>query len=61
MVIYDDSSSYDDESEMCVGCGEEYRNTKKGEDWIKCINCGRWMHEGCTKYVSFCDSCGKTL
>lgn len=58
-IIYDDSSTYEDESDLCVGCREEYSKTKKTEDWIQCIICQRWLHEGCTKFKDFCDFCGK--
>lgn len=58
-VVYDDSSSFEDESDICVGCGENYNQTKKKDDWIQCTTCSRWMHEGCTKFVDACDYCGK--
>lgn len=62
-IIYDDSSddNIEDESSICVGCEEDYSQTTKKEDWIKCINCFRWLHEGCSKYVNFCDLCGKNI
>lgn len=42
----------------CIGCGEDYRQTNKTEDWIQCVICNRWCHENCTKYVNLCDTCG---
>lgn len=47
-----------DENE-CVGCGENYFQTTKGEDWIQCLKCKRWFHNGCSKYEYECDLCGK--
>jgi acetyl-CoA carboxylase beta subunit len=42
-----------------VGCKEDYRKTKKTEDWIKCTICVRCMHEGFTTYTDLCQQCGK--
>jgi hypothetical protein len=47
-IILNDSSDTDNNEEAadyeneCVGCKEDYRKTKKTEDWIKCTICGRW-------------------
>ncbi|XP_018578361.1 uncharacterized protein LOC108916564 [Anoplophora glabripennis] len=49
----------DDDNDYCVGCSEEYKATKKSVDWIKCVRCERWLHEDCTKYGNYCDTCGK--
>lgn len=43
----------------CVGCLEDYNTTTRSDDWIRCIDCNRWMHENCTKFKNKCDSCGK--
>lgn len=58
---YDDSSEASDESDQCIGCGEHYSQTKKTDDWIECMRCKRWVHEGCSKYLNFCDICGKKV
>lgn len=60
-IVFEDTSDYEDESNKCVSCGEEYDKTTKSDDWIKCINCLGWLHEGCTKFVNVCDVCGKML
>ncbi|CAG9822249.1 unnamed protein product [Phaedon cochleariae] len=39
-----------DENE-CVGCGENYFETTKLEVWLKCVNCNRWFHNGCSKFL----------
>jgi hypothetical protein len=52
----EEAADYENE---CVGCKEDYRKTKKTEDWIKCTICGRWMYEGCTTYTDLCQQCGK--
>ncbi|KAK9693555.1 hypothetical protein QE152_g34119 [Popillia japonica] len=61
-VILDDSYSgqetLDDLENQCVGCLEDYRLTKKKEDWLRCIMCSRWLHEGCTSYINTCQLCG---
>lgn len=44
-VVYDDSSSFEDESDIYVGCGKNYKQTKKKDDWIQCTTCSPWMHE----------------
>lgn len=59
--VLDDRSS-DGEAEdnaECVGCGEEYYKTKRRDEWLCCIICKRWMHEGCTGYANICNDCGK--
>lgn len=59
--VLNDSPEISDEDyeNECAGCKEDYRKTKRTEDWIQCIICGRWMHESCTKFSSKCPSCGK--
>ncbi|CAH1111262.1 unnamed protein product [Psylliodes chrysocephalus] len=37
-----------DYENKCAGCKEDYRITKEKEDWIRCLICSRWLHEGCT-------------
>lgn len=62
--IHDSSSDIDMENvdeNVCKGCGEDYNFTKKGEDWIQCIHCHAWLHEGCTKYLNIGQPCGKML
>jgi hypothetical protein len=64
-IILNDSSDTDNNEEAadyeneCVGCKEDYRKTKKTEDWIKCTICVRCMHEGFTTYTDLCQQCGK--
>ncbi|KAI4467021.1 hypothetical protein MML48_2g00012220 [Holotrichia oblita] len=41
-----------DENE-CAGCGENYFETSKNEDWIKGVNCSRWLHSACSKFLRF--------
>lgn len=53
------SGSEDFGENLCVGCGEDYRQTKKKVDWIKCVHCQLWLHENCTSYGDFCQTCGK--
>lgn len=55
----DESGSEDFDENLCVGCGEDYRHTKKKVDWIKCVHCQLWLHENCTSYGDFCQKCGK--
>ena len=61
-IKYDDSDYVEeyDENE-CVGCGENYNETQREDDWIQCIMCERWLHEGCSKYENVCDLSGKVF
>ena len=58
MVLDSDTASENLECE-CVGCGEIYEQTKSNEDWIECVVCRRWLHEGCTSFTNMCLRCGK--
>jgi hypothetical protein len=44
----------EDENE-CVGCGAV------ADDWLQCVHCACWFHEGCSKYENLCDRCGKVI
>lgn len=59
-MLLDDSDSLDfwDEND-CAGCGENYNSTLKRDEWVKCVICGRWLHESCMKYDNMCEGCGK--
>ncbi|CAH1989114.1 unnamed protein product [Acanthoscelides obtectus] len=59
-IIYDDSSEYEDETSKCGGSGDFYSTTTKMDDWIQCVTCCRWVHEGCPRFDNFCDACGKS-
>ena len=55
-------SSDEDEEWPCLVCCEPFKNSKKGEKWIRCVTCERWAHLMCTgldnkakTYV--CDNC----
>lgn len=73
-VPLDDSSDSGDESPIleeseesieewdendCTGCGENYFKTTSADEWVQCVRCSRWYHNGCSKYDIFCDLCGK--
>lgn len=30
----------------CTNYGEDYNQTKHMDDWIKCVSCSLWLHEG---------------
>lgn len=45
----------------CAGCGENYEATLSQDEWLQCIICERWSHEGCTNYPDMCDRCGNTM
>lgn len=57
----DEAEPLSDYENECVGCGEDYRKTKKREEWIQCLLCKRWLHEGCTTYESLCQACGTNI
>ncbi|PSN37908.1 hypothetical protein C0J52_19526 [Blattella germanica] len=44
----EESESYNENE--CCGCFDIYHKTKSPVDWIKCVKCGRWLHETCTMY-----------
>lgn len=50
------SETNDDE---CAECLEPYSVTTSKSDWIKCISCGRWLHETCSVYEQQCTDCGR--
>lgn len=57
----DEEERLSDYENECVGCGEDYRKTKKKTDWIQCVICKRWLHETCTSYEVVCQTCGGTI
>lgn len=58
MELLSDTVS-DSEDEACVECLEIYAVTTSRSDWIKCMSCGRWLHESCTLYQDKCCDCGR--
>lgn len=54
-----DTSAEEWDENECVGCGENYFETTKKDEWLKCVDCSRWLHNGCSKFENFCDLCGK--
>ncbi|KAB0803747.1 hypothetical protein PPYR_00717 [Photinus pyralis] len=64
-LVLDDTSSGEEELEEyeneCAGCHEDYRQTQRKDDWIQCVTCKRWLHEGCTSFENVCLPCGKSL
>ncbi|KAB0799206.1 hypothetical protein PPYR_07086 [Photinus pyralis] len=60
--LHDSSTNEEnDDDTACTGCGEQYHTTKKKEDWIKCLHCENWLHEGCSKFENLCEYCAKLL
>lgn len=61
-VLLNDHSSGDEQfsdlENECVGCNEDYRLTKKKDEWLQCILCKRWLHESCTSFMNLCQNCG---
>ncbi|KAK9739456.1 hypothetical protein QE152_g9048 [Popillia japonica] len=57
--VLDDSEDTVEGDNEYTGCGEDYYKTIKTEDWMKCLVCGRWMHEDSSNYTDLCDLCGK--
>ena len=46
---------------QCLVCDEPFGNSRPGEKWVSCTDCGKWAHEDCTSgdicYVCHnCDS-----
>jgi hypothetical protein len=61
LSLNDSTDECENDETTCIGCGEEYHQTKKKEDWIQCIHCKRWMHESCSKFENICELCAKIL
>ena len=40
---------------QCLVCDEPFGNSRPGEKWVSCTDCGKWAHEDCTSgiYVMF--------
>ena len=54
-------SPVNSDSNRCCECWENYFLTKKKDDWIKCLNCAKWLHETCSPYKEKCVDCGRKL
>lgn len=54
-----DEDSCDERDNNCIECDENYYKTREKVDWIKCLNCAKWMHESCTMYGNLCNICGR--
>ncbi|GFR78121.1 jerky-like protein [Elysia marginata] len=56
-----ESSSSEDEENICMVCCESFDDSRPGEKWIKCCDCGRWSHLDCTAHEGkkqyICDNC----
>nr|CAI5838031.1 unnamed protein product [Callosobruchus analis] len=59
VILENDSSSGTECENECVGCGEDYKKTVSREDWLQCVGCHRWLHEGCTSFTNHCLRCGR--
>ena len=51
----------DEDACQCLVCDEPLGNSRPGEKWVSCTDCGKWAHEDCTSgdpcYVCHnCDS-----
>ena len=33
---------------QCLVCDEPFDNSRPGEKWMSCTDCGKWVHEDCT-------------
>lgn len=53
------AEAYDKTEDRCIECGEYYSETKRHDDWIECIYCFEWLHEGCTDFPNACNTCGE--
>lgn len=60
-VSYFDNEESEEVNTKCIGCGENYTETKRKDDWIQCLHCKKWLHDGCTIYNNICDICAKVL
>jgi hypothetical protein len=61
VVSVDGSRSPQDFSDLeylCVGCGENYKETKSADDWFECVRCRKWFHVSCSSFNDICNPCG---
>ena len=42
------NQNIDTENSICVVCFEKFKDSRPGEQWIKCNHCKRWTHDSCT-------------
>lgn len=61
-LIDNDESSEQESDPECFYCGNSYSSSKKGDGWIKCNQCLRWVHEACAgaeddEDYFLCDKC----
>ena len=47
-TVVESSDDDDDEEWPRLVCCEPYKNSKKGEKWIRCVSCECWAHVLCT-------------
>lgn len=40
-------SESDEDDCLCLFCNSPYKNSKRGEGWIRCDSCHKWAHELC--------------
>lgn len=52
-------STSDEEECFCLVCLEPWSHSASREKWVKCMTCGQWSHEKCTKGELFyiCHNC----
>jgi hypothetical protein len=55
----DEPEAVGSSEDVCTGCEELCATTEQNCDWIKCVDCSKWLHELCTMYGDLCNSCGK--
>ncbi|XP_076667036.1 uncharacterized protein LOC143368330 [Andrena cerasifolii] len=48
-----------EEEDSCLECLSNYSKTDLNIDWLKCMDCGKWMHKTCTMYGDRCNVCGR--
>ncbi|XP_076666099.1 uncharacterized protein LOC143367808 [Andrena cerasifolii] len=48
-----------EEEDCCLECLLNYSKTDLNVDWLKCIDCSKWMHKTCTMYGDRCNICGR--
>lgn len=51
--------SSEDDSCICLVCGDAYEDSSPNEKWIQCTKCREWAHENCGRGTLFyvCENC----
>ena len=47
----------EEETCQCLVSDEPFDKISPGEKWVSCTNCGKWVHDDCTKGIDVRSIC----